>query len=82
MTFKEIGGSYFVSFGANKAYPCKVIDIDEHLPFCQVKVEFNAKSKRLTVLEDNTKSYFYTFPYTFSLHQIGKTPEQAVQNQF
>lgn len=75
-----IGGNYFVSFGTNNTYPCKLVNYKEVKGRKEITIEIQAKSKKLVVKGDGSKSYFYQALHSLSPNEIGETAIQAVEN--
>lgn len=75
-----IGKNYFVSFGTNNAYPCKLINYKEVKGRKEITIEIQAKSKKLVHKSDGSKSYFYQALHTLETYELGETAIQAVQN--
>lgn len=71
----EIGGSYFVSFAKNCAYPCTLTSFDEN----SVTIAIPAKSKSKKAIAGMKGTVVES--HILDIDCIGTTPEEAILNQ-
>lgn len=77
-----IGKNYFVSFGSNDTYPCKLIKVITVFDRKEVEIEIPMKpmSKKGFIDIDGKLSHNWTSTHILFADEIGSTREEAVIN--
>ncbi len=78
-----VGGDYYVSFGCNDAYPCRLIKIINQFDRLEVEIEIPMKpmSKRGFIDINGKISHHWVSTHILFADEIGLTPEEAVINE-
>lgn len=77
-----IGGDYYVSFGGNNTYPCKLIKVLDEMAEPDVNIEIPIKSTSKKGFKDSKGniSQFSVSSHILNATEIGSTREEAVRN--
>lgn len=77
-----IGETYYISFGANWAYPCILKEIiqEHNEPEVTVEIEKKPLKKKVYDIEGNIIKRPVSV-HTVHFNEIGETPEHAVENE-
>lgn len=75
-----VGENYYVSFGSNDAYPCKLLEIDNKnsIPAVTISIELKSLSRELDI---NGQKIRNKNIHVLDTNEIGDTPESAVLNE-
>lgn len=76
----KVGDSYYVSFGINWAYHCFISEIVNEFEQTEVKIKIRIKEHLAYFIRDGKRTYDPHEEHVVYANEIGKTPEQAVQN--
>ena len=74
------GGDYYISFGDNSAYPCKLLNVINEYSKTEVSVQIMCKSRKMVRDAQGNKSRIYPMQHLVYATEIGITPEDAVRN--
>lgn len=77
-----VGGNYFVSFGSNDTYPCKLVKVINIYDRKEVEIEIPMKprSKKGFIDINGKLSHNWTSTHVLFADEIGLTREEAVIN--
>lgn len=76
-----VGANYYVSFGKNEAYPCKLVAIDNEREQIAIEIPVKSNSKRGIIGLNGQITYNRVSAHNLYKDEIGHTPEEAVRYQ-
>jgi hypothetical protein len=77
-----VGEKYYVSFGSNDTYPCRLLKIlhEYDTPEVEIEIPIKAGSKKGFKDVNGKTSHNWVSTHILKANEIGITPEEAVLN--
>jgi hypothetical protein len=71
---------YYISFGNNNAYPCRITEILQKQNMVNINIKTKPMSKKGYIDLNGQVSHNWVSSHTIYMNEIGDTPENAVKN--
>lgn len=71
---------YYICFGNNNVYPCRLLAVVNKFDQTEVKVQFRVKPRFAKFRKNGITTYEPYVEHLVYANEIGETPEEAVRN--